>query len=109
MLLCTVSWQLIGPPAQMPRCLFVFSGRENVNAHFTASLNTLSTPVEFNFNKEQFSSDILTALVEVNFDRAYVAHKMALSPAGSVYHVIYDCLFADCAPENVSRSSGVSD
>ncbi len=49
----------------------------------TAS-NTLSTPVEVSFGKDHIPSDVLSALVEVNFDEIYIAHKMSESPDGSL-------------------------
>lgn len=73
------------------------------------ALNTPSTPVEVSFDKDHISSDVLSALVEVNFDEIYIAHKMNESPDGSLYHVIYECLFAERPSErHPLNSSGVS-
>ena len=51
------------------------------------------------------SSDIFSTLVEVDFDKDYIIHMMMQGLDGSLFHVIYDCLYADYSPEESSVSS----
>lgn len=71
----------------------------------SAASNTSSTSVEVNFSRNHLFSNVLTALVEFNFERDYVAHKMAESPEGSLYHAVYKCLFAENAPGKPAPTS----
>lgn len=54
------------------------------------------------------SSDILSTLVEVDFDKDYIIRMMMQGRDGSLFHVIYDCLYADCSREESSVSSSAS-
>jgi hypothetical protein len=52
------------------------------------------------------SSDILSTLVEVDFDKAYVVRMMAESPDDSLFYAIYNCLYSDSPPELTSAAQG---
>ena len=47
------------------------------------------------------SSDTLSVLVEVNFDKTYLVRMMAGSPEGSLYHALYECLYEEDTPAEV--------
>lgn len=54
------------------------------------------------------SSDILSTLVEVDFDKNYIIHMMERGLDGSLFHVLYDCLYADYSLEESSVSPSAS-
>jgi hypothetical protein len=49
--------------------------------------------------------DPLSTLVEVDFDEAFVIRMMAENPDQSLFHAVYDCLYADGLPEHSSGAS----
>lgn len=52
------------------------------------------------------SSDIFSTLVEVDFDKDYVIRMMIQELDSSLFHVIYDCLYADYSTEESSSAFG---